>query len=47
MAPDLDPEAARPTMLAWSLVIPVKVLAQAKSRLIGLRASDRANCFPA
>jgi 2-phospho-L-lactate guanylyltransferase len=42
MAPDLDPEAARPTMLAWSLVIPVKVLAQAKSRLTGLGGQRRA-----
>jgi 2-phospho-L-lactate guanylyltransferase len=29
--------------LCWSLVVPVKVLAQAKSRLIGLPASDRAD----
>ena len=36
MAPDVDPEAARPATLTWSLVIPVKVLAQAKSRLTGL-----------
>ena len=28
--------------LTWSLVIPVKVLAQAKSRLTGLPAADRA-----
>jgi 2-phospho-L-lactate guanylyltransferase len=29
-------------VLGWSLVIPVKVLAQAKSRLTGLAAADRA-----
>jgi 2-phospho-L-lactate/phosphoenolpyruvate guanylyltransferase len=48
MAPDADPktsqpvtrQSARPQPLHWSLVIPVKVLAQAKSRLIGI-ASDR------
>ncbi len=42
MAPDPDPEAARPGTLAWSLVIPVKVLAQAKSRLTGLAGQRRA-----
>jgi 2-phospho-L-lactate/phosphoenolpyruvate guanylyltransferase len=31
-----------PVPLMWSLVIPVKVLAQAKSRLTGLLAADRA-----
>jgi 2-phospho-L-lactate/phosphoenolpyruvate guanylyltransferase len=35
MAPDLQ------TPLAWSLVIPVKVLAQAKTRLTGLAAERR------
>jgi 2-phospho-L-lactate guanylyltransferase len=34
MAPDIRP--------SWSLVIPVKVLAQAKSRLSGLAGADRA-----
>jgi 2-phospho-L-lactate/phosphoenolpyruvate guanylyltransferase len=34
MAPD--------KLLTWSLVIPVKVLAQAKSRLVGLAGEDRA-----
>jgi len=42
MAPDVDLEAARPTTLSWSLVIPVKVLAQAKSRLTGLAGQRRA-----
>ena len=42
MAPDVDLEAARPTTLAWSLVIPVKLLAQAKSRLTGLAGQRRA-----
>ena len=45
MAPDVDPETARPPavppLLSWSLVIPVKVLAQAKSRLAGLTATLR------
>jgi len=36
MAPDVDLLAARSATLTWSLVIPVKVLAQAKSRLTGL-----------
>jgi 2-phospho-L-lactate guanylyltransferase len=40
MAPDADHLAARPATLTWSLVVPVKVLAQAKSRLTGL-ADDR------
>jgi 2-phospho-L-lactate/phosphoenolpyruvate guanylyltransferase len=35
MAPDAHPETARPATLTWSLVIPVKVLALAKSRLTG------------
>jgi 2-phospho-L-lactate/phosphoenolpyruvate guanylyltransferase len=38
MAPDVDSEPAAPT---WSLVIPVKVLAQAKSRLTGLPGQRR------
>ena len=41
MAPDVDPAAARPATLTWSLVIPVKVLAQAKSRLTGLAGQRR------
>ena len=41
MAPDVDPEAARRATLTWSLVIPVKVLAQAKSRLTGLAGQRR------
>lgn len=45
MAPDVDPEAARPAVplqtLSWSLVIPVKVLALAKSRLTGLAGRQR------
>ena len=49
MAPDADPEtaqpvtrqSARPQPLSWSLVIPVKVLAQAKSRLIGIAGQRR------
>jgi 2-phospho-L-lactate guanylyltransferase len=41
MAPDLDPLAARPATPTWSLVIPVKVLAQAKSRLTGLTDRGR------
>ena len=41
MAPDADLLAARPATLTWSLVIPVKVLAQAKSRLTGLAARSR------
>jgi 2-phospho-L-lactate guanylyltransferase len=41
MAPDVDPEAARQPALSWSLVIPVKVLAQAKSRLTGLPGQRR------
>jgi 2-phospho-L-lactate/phosphoenolpyruvate guanylyltransferase len=43
MAPDVDPEAARPATLTWSLVIPVKVLAQAKSRLTGLGGQRRSD----
>jgi 2-phospho-L-lactate/phosphoenolpyruvate guanylyltransferase len=35
MAPDVHPETAREATLTWSLVIPVKVLALAKSRLTG------------
>ncbi len=42
MAPDAGPEAARQPALSWSLVIPVKVLAQAKSRLTGLPGQRRA-----
>jgi 2-phospho-L-lactate guanylyltransferase len=42
MAPDVDLEAARPTTLDWTLVIPVKLLAQAKSRLTGLAGQRRA-----
>ena len=30
------------TLLTWSLVVPVKVLATAKSRLAGLTEDDRA-----
>jgi 2-phospho-L-lactate guanylyltransferase len=41
MAPDADLPAARPATLNWSLVIPVKVLAQAKSRLTGLANRSR------
>jgi 2-phospho-L-lactate/phosphoenolpyruvate guanylyltransferase len=41
MAPDVRPETARPATLTWSLVIPVKVLAQAKSRLTGLAGQRR------
>jgi 2-phospho-L-lactate/phosphoenolpyruvate guanylyltransferase len=45
MAPDVYPETAKssasPAQLSWSLVIPVKVLAQAKSRLSGLTATAR------
>jgi len=43
MAPDADPPAARPATLTWSLVIPVKVLAQAKSRLTGLVGQSRSD----
>lgn len=43
MAPDVDPVAARPAALTWSLVIPVKVLAQAKSRLTGLAGQRRSD----
>ncbi len=43
MAPDADPPAARPATLTWSLVIPVKVLAQAKSRLTGLAGQSRSD----
>jgi 2-phospho-L-lactate/phosphoenolpyruvate guanylyltransferase len=41
MASDVDPETTRPATLTWSLVIPVKVLAQAKSRLTGLAGQRR------
>jgi 2-phospho-L-lactate guanylyltransferase len=41
MAPDVHRETARPATLTWSLVIPVKVLAQAKSRLTGLAGQRR------
>jgi 2-phospho-L-lactate/phosphoenolpyruvate guanylyltransferase len=49
MAPDPDPDTARPVNrqsarphpLSWSLVIPVKVLAQAKSRLAGIEGARR------
>lgn len=49
MAPDAEPEtaepvtrqSARPQPLTWSLVIPVKVLAQAKSRLTGIGGQRR------
>jgi 2-phospho-L-lactate/phosphoenolpyruvate guanylyltransferase len=41
MSPDADSLAARPATLTWSLVIPVKVLAQAKSRLTGLADCSR------
>jgi 2-phospho-L-lactate/phosphoenolpyruvate guanylyltransferase len=49
MAPDADPgtaqpvtrQSARPQPLSWSLVIPVKVLAQAKSRLTGIAGQRR------
>ena len=49
MAPDADPDterpvtrqSARPQPLSWSLVIPVKVLAQAKSRLTGIAGQRR------
>ena len=40
MALHADLPAARPATLNWSLVVPVKVLAQAKSRLTGI-ADDR------
>jgi 2-phospho-L-lactate guanylyltransferase len=43
MAPDADPPAARPATLTWSLVIPVKVLARAKSRLTGLAGQNRSD----
>jgi len=45
MAPDDYPETANssgsPELPSWSLVIPVKVLAQAKSRLTGLAGTAR------
>ena len=41
MAPDVHPETTRPVTLTWSLVIPVKVLARAKSRLTGLAGQRR------
>jgi 2-phospho-L-lactate/phosphoenolpyruvate guanylyltransferase len=43
MALPADPLAARPATLTWSLVIPVKVLAQAKSRLTGLAGQSRSD----
>ena len=47
MAPDVYPETTRsfaaPAALSWSLVIPVKVLAQAKSRLTGLTGTARSD----
>jgi 2-phospho-L-lactate/phosphoenolpyruvate guanylyltransferase len=43
MASDVDPETTRPAALTWSLVIPVKVLAQAKSRLTGLAGQRRSD----
>lgn len=44
MAPDADRLAASSATLTWSLVVPVKLLAQAKSRLTGL-ADDRRSKF--
>jgi len=44
MALDADLLAARRATLIWSLVVPVKVLAQAKSRLAGL-ADDKRSRF--
>jgi 2-phospho-L-lactate/phosphoenolpyruvate guanylyltransferase len=45
MAPDVYPDSARssaaPLALNWSVVIPVKLLAQAKSRLAGLTVTAR------
>lgn len=41
MAPDVDLPAARPPALTWSLVIPVKLLAQAKSRFTGPAGNSR------
>jgi 2-phospho-L-lactate/phosphoenolpyruvate guanylyltransferase len=41
MTPDVHLAAAGPVSLRWSLVIPVKVLAQAKSRLAGLAGQRR------
>jgi 2-phospho-L-lactate guanylyltransferase len=41
MAPDADPLAVSPAALTWSLVVPVKLLAQAKSRLTGLADDSR------
>ncbi len=38
----MAPEVAREAALSWSLVVPVKVLAQAKSRLTGLAGEFRA-----
>jgi 2-phospho-L-lactate guanylyltransferase len=51
MALDADPEtaqpltrqSARPQALRWSLVIPVKLLTQAKSRLIGIEGQRRSD----
>lgn len=47
MAPDVYPETAKSStpaaLLSWSLVIPVKVLAQAKSRLTGLTGTARSD----
>ena len=41
MGSDVDLQAARPATLSWSLVIPVKLLAQAKSRLTGIAGQRR------
>jgi 2-phospho-L-lactate/phosphoenolpyruvate guanylyltransferase len=41
MALHADLPPARPATLNWSLVVPVKVLAQAKSRLTGIAADRR------
>jgi len=41
MALHADVPPARPAALNWSLVVPVKVLAQAKSRLTGIAADMR------
>ncbi len=43
MAPDDVVTTARPPALGWSLVIPVKVLALAKSRLAGLAGQRRSD----
>jgi 2-phospho-L-lactate/phosphoenolpyruvate guanylyltransferase len=41
MTPDVHLAAAGPALVRWSLVIPVKVLAQAKSRLTGQAGQRR------